>query len=578
MKDGESELSETATSNRRWFLAALGGISVTGLAGCAGDDGTDTPTEGEETTDTSTTTQQPTGTGPEQTDTSTETETDPDPTDTPTETEPPTCEVSEEQLLSFGGELQFEPGEEKTIVATVQNPYLFEITNGSVTLDPPNGDWTISGPANDNNTFESLGVGDNQTAEWTITASSSAGGDAAITVNTSYENCDGSQSVEFTTERTVSVDAYLGKEFTDLAAVYEYYDDFDADSDTPGDLGANSTVNVSLDLSGGEEHLSGTVDYTDNQSFQLRFGDYFESDGFGGRLLSIEILADGETVASFASGDDVESEFLVMNNGSSLDQDGNRFADTSQTWTYQFPVPEGTSELIANIDIENQFTIEGRGGASRDGGGTANARIAHMSPDAPNVDVYVDGGDPVLTDVPFGAASDYLEVPAGDRQVEITEAGNADNSVFDNILTVEADTDYTAVAVGHLGDGDQPFEVLTFVDDNSNVGDSDARLRAIHVSPDAPAVDVTAGGGSPVLFDGVAYGGSGYTTVEANDYTVEIRDDTDSNDGDVVADFDVSLNGGTVYTAFAAGNLDPSNSPGDEGFDLIVAQDSTDDN
>jgi hypothetical protein len=175
--------------------------------------------------------------------------------------------------------------------------------------------------------------------------------------------------------------------------------------------------------------------------------------------------------------------------------------------------------------------------------------------------------------------SDYLEVPAGERQVEITEAGNADNSVFNNTITVEADTDYTVVAAGHLGDGDQPFEVLTFVDDNSDVGDTDARLRAVHVSPDAPAVDITAGGGSPVLFDGVAYGQSGYTTVAGGDYTVEVRADTDTNDGAIQASFDnVSLDAGTVYTAFAAGNLDPSNSPGGEAFDLIVVPDSTDAN
>ncbi len=208
---------------------------------------------------------------------------------------------------------------------------------------------------------------------------------------------------------------------------------------------------------------------------------------------------------------------------------------------------------------------------------TANVRVAHMSPDAPNVDVYVDSEDPVLSDVAFGAVSDYLEVPAGDRQVEITAAGDASTSVFDSAVTVEADTDYTLAAAGALGDGDQPFEVLTLVDDNSEVGSNDARLRAVHVSPDAPAVDITAAGGDVVLFDGVPYGESGYTTVEANDYTVQIRGDTESNDGDVVADFDVSLNGGTVYTAFAAGYLSPDDNPGDEAFDLIVVQDSSSD-
>jgi len=206
--------------------------------------------------------------------------------------------------------------------------------------------------------------------------------------------------------------------------------------------------------------------------------------------------------------------------------------------------------------------------------GTASVRVAHMSPNAPNVDVYVDGSA-VLEDVPFGAVSSYLEVPAGEREIEITAAGDPDTSVFAGGVPVEADTAYTIAAIGELGDmGERPFEPLVLEDDNSEVSGNEARLRAVHASPDAPAVDITAAGGDVVLFDGVEYGQSGYVTVEANDYTVQIRDDTDGNDGEVVADFDVSLNGGTVYTAFAAGYLTPDDDPGDAAFDLLVAQDS----
>jgi len=54
---------------------------------------------------------------------------------------------------------------------------------------------------------------------------------------------------------------------------------------------------------------------------------------------------------------------------------------------------------------------------------------------------------------------------------------------------------------------------------------------------------------------------------------VQIRGDTESNDGDVVASSDVSLDGGAVYTAFAAGYLNPDEAPADTPFDLIVTQD-----
>jgi hypothetical protein len=242
-----------------------------------------------------------------------------------------------------------------------------------------------------------------------------------------------------------------------------------------------------------------------------------------------------------------------------------------------------TEDMGTTDDMGDTTTEPDMGGTTTepDMGGTttsmasANVRVAHMSPDAPNVDVYVDGGDdPVLSDVAFKAVSDYLGLSAGEHDVEITAAGDASTSVFDDTVTVEADTDYTLVAAGEISDGaDQAFEVLILQDDNSSVGGNQARVRAVHVSPDAPTVDVTVEAGA-TLFDAVSYGDSAYTTVEANDYTIQIRAEAENDDGEVQADFDASLNGGTVYTAFAAGYLSPDDEPADTGFDLLVAQDS----
>lgn len=208
--------------------------------------------------------------------------------------------------------------------------------------------------------------------------------------------------------------------------------------------------------------------------------------------------------------------------------------------------------------------------------GTGSVRVAHMSPNAPNVDVYVEG-DAVLEDVAFGAVSQYLDVPAGERSVEITAAGDPDTSVFSGQVPVEADTAYTIAAIGEIGDdADQAFEPLVLEDDNSDPGGDTARVRLVHTSPDAPAVDVTLASNGDALYDGVAYGGSSYVEVPAGEYTLQVRGDTDSNDGDVVAEFDVSLTGGEVYTAFAAGYLSPDDEPATTPFDLFLAQDTGD--
>jgi hypothetical protein len=204
----------------------------------------------------------------------------------------------------------------------------------------------------------------------------------------------------------------------------------------------------------------------------------------------------------------------------------------------------------------------------------ASLRVAHLSPNAPNVDVYVDG-TAVLEDVPFGAVSNYLTVPAGAHQVAITAAGDPDTVVFDEELTVAAGTHYTAAAVGELGDmADRSFEVRVLEDDVTLPGDGMAKLRLVHTSPDAPAVDVTVESTGDVLYDGVAFGESGYVTVPEGAYTIEVRGDTMANDGDVVTTFDVDLAGETVYTAFAGGYLSPDDEPGDAMFDLFVAVDA----
>ncbi|WP_256289987.1 DUF4397 domain-containing protein [Halobellus inordinatus] len=90
----------------------------------------------------------------------------------------------------------------------------------------------------------------------------------------------------------------------------------------------------------------------------------------------------------------------------------------------------------------------------------------------------------------------------------------------------------------------------------------------------SPAVDVTVASSGDALYDGVAYGQSGYVEVSAGEYTHQIRGDTGGNDGDVVASFDVDLAGGQVYTAFAAGYLSPDDEHADTPFDLLVAQDT----
>jgi hypothetical protein len=94
--------------------------------------------------------------------------------------------------------------------------------------------------------------------------------------------------------------------------------------------------------------------------------------------------------------------------------------------------------------------------------GKARLRAAHFSPDAPAVDIFVDGAR-AITNLSFTEATGYLEVPAGTYEVGIAPAGG--QPIFTASLSVEAGKVYTAWANGLLGGaGAQAFKVTPSVD------------------------------------------------------------------------------------------------------------------
>jgi hypothetical protein len=194
----------------------------------------------------------------------------------------------------------------------------------------------------------------------------------------------------------------------------------------------------------------------------------------------------------------------------------------------------------------------------------ARVRVVHASPDAPAVDVYVDGSA-VLTDVPFPTASDYLPVAAGTYNVQVFAAGSdpeADSPVIEADLTLDAGTDYTVVAVGLLED----IGAEVFVDDNSAPAAGQAHVRVIHASPDAPAVDIGVADG-PVLFSNLAFRElQGPAPVDAGTYDLQIlAAGTDT----VALPLDgVTLDEGLIYTVIAVGLLE-----GEPALDVLTIVD-----
>ncbi len=83
--------------------------------------------------------------------------------------------------------------------------------------------------------------------------------------------------------------------------------------------------------------------------------------------------------------------------------------------------------------------------------GGARVRVVHASPDAPAVDVWVDGTR-VFENIAFEDITDFAEVPAGSYNVQVVPAGETMPVVIEADLTLDAMTDYTVVATDDLAD------------------------------------------------------------------------------------------------------------------------------
>jgi hypothetical protein len=267
-----------------------------------------------------------------------------------------------------------------------------------------------------------------------------------------------------------------------------------------------------------------------------------------------------QVVAGIASALTVGLAGCGGNSGNGTATDTGSGRDTDPTTETAVPAEE-----VTPARTETETETEARSD-------TARVRIAHMSPDAPDLVASVDG-DVVASNlgVPFGRVGDYVDVPAGSRRLTLAEL-DGDDVLFDREVALRA-ADYTFLAAGEVVDDEPEFRVLPLVDDNSDPGADTARLRVLHVSPDAGPVDVTVDPG-PVLFEGLEFTDGGYVSVEAGDYTVEVRSGTTSGDGEVIDDREVSLNGGATYTVFASGYRDVEFAS-ETSFELTVVRDAT---
>ncbi|MBC7771352.1 MAG: DUF4397 domain-containing protein [Pyrinomonadaceae bacterium] len=97
---------------------------------------------------------------------------------------------------------------------------------------------------------------------------------------------------------------------------------------------------------------------------------------------------------------------------------------------------------------------------------SADLRVIHASPDAPNVDVYVNNapdGAPAISNLPYTFGTPYIDLPSADYRFRVTPAGALSPVVIDVTAPIDATLDYSVVATGFLAD----IQASVYVDDNT---------------------------------------------------------------------------------------------------------------
>lgn len=178
----------------------------------------------------------------------------------------------------------------------------------------------------------------------------------------------------------------------------------------------------------------------------------------------------------------------------------------------------------------------------------ASVRFLHASPDAPAIDVLVDGLM-VAENVSFETATEFVPLTPGEHQIQVVPTGeDAAAAVLDESIEVDSEEAYTVAVANRLNE----LELVMIQSNTSALEDSSqSRVRLVNLSPDSGEVDLFQTGGDQ-WFDNVEFlEATDHRDVDAGPYNLEIRPD-ESDSISVVAE-GLEIQSAQEYTFYLLG-------------------------
>ncbi|MBN1480266.1 DUF4397 domain-containing protein [candidate division KSB1 bacterium] len=176
---------------------------------------------------------------------------------------------------------------------------------------------------------------------------------------------------------------------------------------------------------------------------------------------------------------------------------------------------------------------------------SAQFLLTHASPDAPNVDVYVDG-HLFAKDFAYPNSTRYNSLKEGSHEVKLTVAGT-NNEALVATLDVTAGVYYSVFACDAVAN----LSALVLEDKFGEPAIDEAMVRFAHLSPDAPAVDITLEDDT-IVFQNIAFKkATPFTALKHGTYNLKVK--VSGTDTEVLEIKDVKLLPHAAYTIWVKG-------------------------
>ncbi|KOA19218.1 hypothetical protein CLHOM_23240 [Clostridium homopropionicum DSM 5847] len=175
-------------------------------------------------------------------------------------------------------------------------------------------------------------------------------------------------------------------------------------------------------------------------------------------------------------------------------------------------------------------------------------RIFHASPDAPPVDVYANG-NLIAKNLTYKEFTQYIPVSTGSYNITVYPSGQTTNPIINSNIYIPENAVFNVAAIGNLPN----ISLYTIPEPTAAQKFGRPCIRFIHLSPNAPAVDIKLSDGTKV-FNNVGYKDiTDYACVPSGTYTFTVSPAGTNNVLLTVPN--IRLEPDNYYTIYAVGQV-----------------------